>query len=374
MRVRLRLKGVNPVRRKLADGTVKLYPYYGRGRGAIRLEGGWDSPEDFALLVVSYNRAKAERRKGDPEIFKGIITAFMLSPAFTKLRERTRASYQRIIRKIEDKFGDLPVAALNDEHVTKDFLDWRDSMAETPCQADYAWRVLMRIISWARGRAMTTYRPPERVEALYYSDRSDLIWEDHHIAAFNAVAPKPLQWALMMAAETGLRQGDLALLPWSAYDDKPDLPHAPLGWIRTVPSKSITRRRPKGRAVRIPVTRRLRALLDELWALRSKRIVVSRDRSDTILTNSDGRPWKNAKTLSHRFGAASDKAGIEGLHFHDLRGTAVTRLNEAGCTPQEIQPITGHTLESIHRILERYGAHTDALAGAAIHKLEKHRG
>ena len=94
----------------------------------------------------------------------------MVSPAFTRLRDRSRSSYQMIIRKIEDAFGDLPIAALNDPHVTNDFLEWRDSMSATPCQADYAWRVLMRIISWARGRALTTYRPPERVERLYYND------------------------------------------------------------------------------------------------------------------------------------------------------------------------------------------------------------
>lgn len=111
-----------------------------------------------------------ERRKAEPDTFKGIIAAFMVSPAFTRLRDRSRSSYQMIIRKIEDAFGDLPIAALNDPHVTNDFLEWRDSMSATPCQADYAWRVLMRIISWARGRALTTYRPPERVERLYYND------------------------------------------------------------------------------------------------------------------------------------------------------------------------------------------------------------
>jgi integrase len=31
----------------------------------------------------------------------------------------------------------------------------------------------------------------------------------------------------------------------------------------------------------------------------------------------------------------SDKAGIEGLSFHDLRGTAITRLSEAGSSPQQ---------------------------------------
>ena len=41
------------------------------------------------------------------------------------------------------------------------------------------------------------------------------------------------------------------------------------------------------------------------------------------------------------------------LHFHDLRGTAVTLLSEAGCTPQQIATITGHSLKTVHRILER---------------------
>jgi integrase len=365
MRVRLNLKGINFVRRTLADSSIKEYAYLGRGLGATRLEGGRGSPEEVERLIASYQRAKTEHRSTNPSTLKAIITAYMQSPAFAKLSPRTKASYQRIIRMTEDRFGDLPIAALNDPRVTKDFMDWRDSMAATPCQADYAWCVLMRIISWARGRLLTTYRPPERIERLYYSDRSDLIWEEYHISLFMTSAPEPLQWALTLAAETGLRQGDLVLLPWSAYNPTPDPPNAPLGWIRTVPSKSITRRHPRGRAVRVPVTRRLRALLDPLWAERKGPI---------ILTSSDGCPWKNSKTLSQRFSAASDKAGIEGLTFHDLRGTAVTRLSEAGATPQQISPITGHSIHSIERIIERYCANTDKLAAGAIFLLEKARG
>ena len=37
-------------------------------------------------------------------------------------------------------------------------------------------------------------------------------------------------------------------------------------------------------------------------------------------------------------------AGIEGLHFHDIRGTTVTMLAEAGCSLPEIVSITGHSL------------------------------
>jgi hypothetical protein len=32
------------------------------------------------------------------------------------------------------------------------------------------------------------------------------------------------------------------------------------------------------------------------------------------------------------------------LHFHDIRGTTITMLAEAGCTLPEIVSITGHTL------------------------------
>jgi hypothetical protein len=145
MRVRLNLKGINFVRRTLADSSIKEYAYLGRGLGATRLEGGRGSPEEVERLIASYQRAKTEHRSTNPSTLKAIITAYMQSPAFAKLSPRTKASYQRIIRMTEDRFGDLPIAALNDPRVTKDFMDWRDSMAATPCQADYAWCVLMRI-------------------------------------------------------------------------------------------------------------------------------------------------------------------------------------------------------------------------------------
>jgi hypothetical protein len=47
---------------------------------------------------------------------------------------------------------------------------------------------------------------------------SEKIWEESHVAAFMAVASKPLQLALVPALETGQRQGDLLALPWSAFD------------------------------------------------------------------------------------------------------------------------------------------------------------
>jgi integrase len=142
-------------------------------------------------------------------LFKSIIAGYLASPEFAGVRDRTKADYMTQLAKIERALGDLPIAALDEPLVTKVFLDWRDRMASSPRQADYAWTVLMLLLAWARSRGLTSYRPPGHIKRLYHGDRSDKIWEDHHIADFMAVAPLPLQWALLLAADTGQRQGDL---------------------------------------------------------------------------------------------------------------------------------------------------------------------
>ena len=336
--VRFRLKGIATTTGTLASG--ERVTYYYAWRGGPRLVGQPGSPE----FLASYEAAHRNWHTPDPTLFKSVVTRYLKSKAFTERRARTQADYLKQIAKIERAFGDLPLAALDDPRVTRDFLDWRDSMT-SPRQADYAWSVLMRIISWAREGGETTYRPPERVERLYHADRAEKIWTEQHVAAFMTAAPETLQRALMLALETGQRQGDLLVLPWSAYDGT---------WIRLRQSKT-------GRAVRVPVTRRLCAVLDNTPRT-----------SPVVLTNSYGRPWK-PNAFRKAWGAVSSKAGLADLTFHDLRGTAVTRLSEAECTPQEIATITGHSLRDVGNIMDRYSARTDKIAVAAIAKLERGR-
>ncbi len=89
-----------------------------------------------------------------------------------------------------------------------------------------------------------------------------------------------------------------------------------------------------------------------------------------MLLNRQDRPWK-ANSFRRAWRTASRKAGISGLTFHDLRGTAVTRLSEAECTPQQIATITGHSFRDVGAILDRYSARADKIALDAIAKLER---
>ena len=58
----------------------------------------------------------------------------------------------------------------------------------------------------------------------------------------------------------------------------------------------------------------------------------------------DGRlfPEAGASSVSHKFRALCDRAGVEGLRFHDLRHEATSRLFELGLNPMEVAAITGH--------------------------------
>jgi integrase len=341
--LRVNLPGVASATKELATGEKVTYYY--AWRGGPRLKGEPGTPE----FVSSYEQAHRERVTPDGSVFKSIIADYLSSRAFTDLRDRTKSDYQKLIAKIENKFGDLPLAALEDPNVTKEFLSWRDKIPSAR-QADYAWTVLMLIIAWGRRVGLTSYRPPARIDRLYDADRSNKIWEDHHIAAFLAVAPEPLQWALIFAAEIGARQGDILGMPWSAYDGKR---------LRYTPSKTKTRKRPNGRLIAPPVSDRLQMVIESLPKV-----------SPVMLTNSRGLPWRG-NSFRKAWGAVQTKAALTGtVAFTDLRGTAVTRFFEAGCTDAEIATFTGHSLRDIHRILESYLGRTEKLGSMALAKLE----
>jgi hypothetical protein len=164
--MRVHLRGIHTLKMKLASGERTTYHY--AWRGGPRLVGEPNSPE----FLASYTAAHQSRREPDRASFLSIIADYKASKAFLDLSPRSQSDYLKQIKKIEAKFGDLPIAALEDARVTLEFTKWRDSMGNSPRQADYAWTILMRLCSWARANGLTLYRPPERVERLYRADRS----------------------------------------------------------------------------------------------------------------------------------------------------------------------------------------------------------
>jgi hypothetical protein len=92
---------------------------------------------------------------------------------------------------------------------------------------------------------------------------------------------------------------------------------------------------------------------------------ISQPRSPIILLTSEGKPW-TPDGFRASFAKARTKAGIVGVTFNDLRGTAVTRLALAGGTEAEIATITGHSLRDVRSILDSNYLHRDPALGRAL--------
>ncbi len=338
--MRLRFKGINSITKRLADGTARTYWYAWKGGPPLRGEPG--TPE----FIASYNAAGATKVAPPQGVILSILQDYQASEDFRGLADSTRRSYAPLIVRIEKEFGDFPLSALTDRRTRGVFMAWRDKVAASSGrrQADYAWSVLARVLSWSLDRGLVAANPCTHGGRLYRGSRRENIWTAADEATFLERAPTHLRLPLLLALWTGQRQGDLLRLPWSAYDGT---------HIRLRQSKT-------GARVVIPVGAPLKAALD-----------VAAKRSPIILVNSEGKPWtSDGFRASWRKACAA--AGIAGLTFHDLRGTAVTRLAIVGATEAEIATFTGHSLQTVRAILDKhYLARDPSLGESAIRKLER---
>jgi integrase len=337
--MRVHLKGVKKVTAKLATGETKLYYY--AWSGGPRLEGEPGSAE----FLHSYTAAHQARKRPSQGTLFSLISEFKASAEFAGKSTSTQRNYQRYLRLIEEEFGDLPLRALLDPEIRGEFKCWRDKLADKPRTADYAWATLARVLSFAKDRGRITVNPCAGGGRLYKADRIDKIWGEAEIASMLSVAPPELELALMLALWTGQRQGDLLRLPWSGYTGT---------HIRLRQSKTQ-------RTVVIPVSIYLKEFLKR-----------ARRRSTLILTNTRGLPW-TSDGFRTSWAKLCARAKINGLTFHDLRGSAVVRLALAGATVPEIATFTGHSLKDVEGILDAHYLGRDVqLAENAVRKLELH--
>lgn len=347
---REKIKGVFATTKRLTDGSIRTYWYHRSSRK--RLPGDYGSPEFLTAYL------EAERlTMPDTQNVGTLIRDYLLSVQFTKKAVRTQAEYKRMLKELETRFGDLPIKALESAKVKATFLDYQEEIGSNrPREADNRLSVLSAVFTRATLRGVIKDNPLRGFERIYASDRSDMIWLESDIRRFMNGAPVELQRALILAVHTGQRKGDLIRLRWSDYDGDA---------ISLTQSKTSAR-------VTVKCTGALKRMLDD-----------TPRQGPFILTRADGSPWftlADESPLSDAWHNRMDAAGFypkawddltkeekKGyLRFNDLRGTAVTLLAEAGCSIPQIASITGHSLQSATRILEKYLARTAALSQAAI--------
>ena len=352
--MKVELKGIHRVRMKLASGATQTYFYAWRGGPRLNDADGRpltdpDAPE-FRAAFDAMKKPKVPQPR--EMTVHDLIVRYKASTDFPKSVSSVR-NYGMALAKIEAAFGDMEIAFLELPETRGDMLVWRDGMAKTPRTADYSWMVLSRLFKLSKDRGLIRTNPCERGGRLYESDRVEKIWSEDELARLFAVCSGEIYDAVILALWTGQRQGDLLKLTWSAYDGS---------HVRLRQGKSRKHGR-AGRSVTIPAGPTLQGAL----------AAIPRVGTTQILNSSDKKPW-TSDGFRTSFFRAVEKAGVADRTFHDLRGTAVTRLALADCTAEQIATITGHSLKEVHAILDRHYLSRDVrLAEMAISKLERAR-
>jgi integrase len=335
-------KGVKRVWKSLSNGSRKLY-YYHRTTGR-RLHG---EPGSVAF-TADYTAAEQTNTVFHAGKLNGLIHKWTLSPQWNDptvdsyLANSTQREYRRMLTLVEQDFGTMPIAALNDPLVKMEFMKWRAQAAKTPREGDNRLSILSSLLTWAADNGEIETNHLKSFKRLYHSDRSNKVWLPVHIDLMMRTAPVEMQRLLIAGIHTGQRQGDLLRLTWSNFDGSS---------IRLRQSKT-------GRIVEIPCTVPMHRMLNSLA-----------HKSPLIFTTKTGMPWK-PRYFKNEWELAYTAAGLplekaEKLHFNDLRGTAVILLFEANWTTRQIATITGHGLASANKILKRHLDRTRNLASAA---------
>jgi integrase len=125
-----------------------------------------------------------------------------------------------------------------------------------------------------------------------------------------------LKAIVITALDTAMRKGELLKIRWRDVDLQQ----------RIISVTALNSKTAKART--IGMTERVHFELHRLWEISLK------EPDSLVFGVSD---------VKRSFAAACREAEVSGLHFHDLRHTAITRMVNSGLPPMEIMKVSGHT-------------------------------
>lgn len=340
-------KGVHRVKRTLAGGRVRWHFYAWRGGPKfwedVRRE---PTDPDFARVYT-----EAVMRPQPTELtVPALVDAFLSSTAMPK-GDRSRADLRKWALRFAAHFHDAPACIFEERGSRGEVNAWRAHWKHSPKQHDAAGTHAVRVLNWAVEEGMLSEHHCHRLHRLYEVDRSEIVWTPADREAINALAPEWVRRLLCVACESGLRPGDLIRLTRGQVE-------------RTPAGRRLRVRTAKrGRLAHIPITPELGEVIDATPPDRMLILVSGRGQPLTAHRASEGlRQWR-------------DKAGLSAeLRLQDARGTAATRLLNAGLSLAEIANHMGWSVRYAANVIEHYARVSPDETDAVLAKLATAKG
>lgn len=324
-----KLVGVHKVRVNLADGGEATYYYAWRGKGAPRIMA---KPGTKAFTQEFVRLTRDREIKVSHGTIGSLIEEFRCTAKFKTLATTTRKDYERMFGIIREKFETFPISAIEARGSRKLFLEWRDTMKDAPRSADMHIGLLARVFAWAKDNETILRNPLERVERLHEGSRRDTVWTAEQINKVLTQASPHIRDVACMALWTMQRQADLLTMPTLAFDGE----------------RVSIKQQKTGARVRITAAPGILQILRDAKEKGRQRILV----------NSYGQNWTSSG-FKASWRKEMIRLGINGVTFHDLRGTAITfayamleRSHEEKI--QLIAEISGHSREDAESVIRRH--------------------
>ena len=275
----------------------------------------------------------------DQNAMRAIIASYQASPEWRSLAAETKRSYNVHLNRIEEHWGARPITGLTSKHLRAIIRDRQN----TPHAANRLLKVFNLLFKHAMSCGIVDDNPASRVAKLKAPSKGFTPWSEDEIARFEAHHPSgsKARLAFALALYTGQRRSDLVRMGWQNVKD---------GWVCVQQAKTS-------------------ALLDIPIALPLAEELAYVSRGQLLFLQTEyGRPFTEAGA-GNWFSKQVRAAGIRDRSLHGLRHACASRLADAGCTPSQIQAITGHrTLSEVSRYTQRADQRRNA--AIAMERLE----
>lgn len=279
-----------------------------------------------------------------------LVDEFLDSAAMPK-GERSKADLRKWALRFAKHFHDAPAVIFEERGSRGEVNAWRAQWKHSPKQHDMAGTHAVRVLNWAVEEGKLSEHHCHKLPRLYEVDRSEIVWTPADREAIEAKAPEWVRRILCVACETGLRPGDLIKLTTGAVEQTP------------AGRRLRVRTNKRGRLAHIPITPELAKMID----------TTPRD-CLLILTNASGNQLTEHRA-SEGLRQWRDKAGLSrDLRLQDCRGTAATRLLNAGLSLSEIANHLGWSIRHAANVIEHYARVSPGETDAVLVKLAQAKG
>ncbi|WP_334061363.1 tyrosine-type recombinase/integrase [Limimaricola cinnabarinus] len=335
------------MQRKLSSGKSRWHFYAWRG-GPKFWEDERRKPSDPAFYHA-FTEATARPQLADYMVPQ-MVDEFLSSTARAKAA-RSFTDQKKWALRFAAHFKDAPAAIFEERGARGEVNAWRALWKHSPKQHDMAGTHAVRILNWAVEEGKLAEHHCHKLHRLYEVDRSEIVWTPADRAAFDAVAPEWVRRILCAACETGLRPADLIKLTPAHVEETPR------------GRRLRVRTNKRNRLAHIPITPALAEVIDTTPAGRLLILANASGNSLTPHRASEGvRQWR-------------DKAGLsDELRLYDARGTAATRLLNAGLSLAEIANHMGWSVRYAANVIEHYARVSPDETDAVLVKLSQAKG